>query len=160
MASFFHLGESIKVLYQQLEYSERKVIADEAEMKRHACFAQKNNCTRNRDQSKLKVCPWLPPLLQTDPFQHREEGQTDIWDSIFELFFLCWYYVLVLGFDDRWLFWALLFSTLFWNYKDIKVPRSRLATLPWVKLIGFTDANIRLPIKFKFQENNWISEKQ
>lgn len=39
MSSFFHLGESIKVLYQQLEYSERKVIADEAEMKRLACLA-------------------------------------------------------------------------------------------------------------------------
>lgn len=39
MSSFFYLGESIKVLYQQLEYSERKVIADEAEMKRHARLA-------------------------------------------------------------------------------------------------------------------------
>jgi hypothetical protein len=57
MSSFFHLGESIKVLYQHLEYSERKVIADEAGMKRHACLAvlRKNNCTRNRDPSRLKV---------------------------------------------------------------------------------------------------------
>lgn len=65
MSSFFHLGESIKLPYQQLEYSERKVIADEAEMKRHARLAvlRKNNDFRGKKQNKLgvsyrkRVCP-------------------------------------------------------------------------------------------------------
>lgn len=39
MPSLFGLGESIRVLYQQLEYRGRKVIADAAEMKRHALLA-------------------------------------------------------------------------------------------------------------------------
>lgn len=163
MSSFFHLRESIKLLYQQLEYSERKVIADEAEMKRHARLAvlRKNNYFRGKKQNKLgvsyrkRVCPWLRLLLKTDPPRlGRKEGlavkEDWNWGFILELLWFCWQYALVLAFSNGWLFRILVFSTLSRRHKDIKVPGAMLRKSACIKLVDFADGNVRLPNKFEF----------